>query len=95
MLGKSRQNPTQIKAVVDARRFWYEINYCSLFYPSTRRTRYCTRHGLLILSLETYNLYSIASQLKRAIDPVTSGILPPYTVYSTIIPDTPRASWLV
>jgi len=37
-----------------------------------------TAHGLLIrrllFSLETYNLYSIASQLKRFIDPVTNGI---------------------
>jgi len=38
-------------------------------------TRYDTRHGVFILfSLETYNLYSIASQLKRLFDPTTFGI---------------------
>jgi len=37
--------------------------------------RYDTRHGVLILfSLETYNLYSIASQVKRLFDPTTIGI---------------------
>jgi len=37
--------------------------------------RYDTRHGVLTLfSLETYNLYSIASQLKCLFDPVTIGI---------------------
>jgi len=36
------------------------------------------RHGVFTLfSLETYNLYSIASQLKRLFDPVTIGISPP------------------
>jgi len=43
-----------------------------------RRERYCTRHGAFtLLSLETYNLYSIASQLKRLCDPVTSAISGP------------------
>jgi len=42
------------------------------------RQRYDTRHGALILfSLETYNLYSIASQLKRLFDPMTIGISHP------------------
>jgi len=37
-----------------------------------------TRHMVLILFwLETYNLYSIASQVKRLFDPVTIGISPP------------------
>jgi len=37
-----------------------------------------TRHGVLTLfSLETYNLYSITSQLKRLFDPVTISISPP------------------
>jgi len=36
---------------------------------------------LILFLLETYNLYSIASQLKRVIDPVTSGIsLPGQTI---------------
>jgi len=41
-----------------------------------RKSQYWhTRHGVLTLfSLETYNLYSIASQLKRLFDPVTIGI---------------------
>jgi len=39
------------------------------------RRRYDTRHGVLTLfSLESYNLYSIASQLKRLFDPMTIGI---------------------
>jgi len=38
--------------------------------------RYDTRHGVLTLfSLETYNLNSLASQLKRLFDLVTIGIL--------------------
>jgi len=42
--------------------------------------RYDTCHGVMILfSIETYNLYSIVSQLKRLIDPMTIGIsLPVY-----------------
>jgi len=49
------------------------MNYSTL----TNRKRYDTRHGVLILfSLETYNLYSIASQLKRLFDPTTFGISP-------------------
>jgi len=39
--------------------------------------QYDTRHGVLTLfSLETYNLYSIASQLKRQFDAVMIGISP-------------------
>jgi len=37
--------------------------------------------GYCSFSLESYNLYSIASQLKRVIDPVTSGILNVGVVY--------------
>jgi len=45
---------------------------------SAARPRYDTRHGVLILfSLETYNLYSIASQRKHLFDPKTIGISPP------------------
>jgi len=50
-----------------------------------RGTRYDTRHGVLILfSLETNNLHSIASQLKRLFDPTTIGILRPGLVRNII-----------
>jgi len=53
-------------------------------------TRYCTCNGLSILfSHEAYNLYSIASQLKRVIDPVTSGILRPVRKLEIIFASMP------
>jgi len=46
-------------------------------YSGTHGMRYDTCHGVLTLfSLETYNLYYIASQLKRLFDPVTFSISP-------------------
>jgi len=74
---------TPLQLILSSQRMLENYNYFNINQSSPASDMTLERHGLLIpFSLETYNLYSIAIQLKRLFDPTTFGISPPASVYT-------------